>query len=180
MLSTKNASIVTRQPSCTLIAVSQTIRRAGFETGLADCIPSSLPSQRCIVPGWFWIILCTLTVTTVSFVLGSRVWAIYERDRRVLAGLLVGFMACFVPSWTLTFLAGVRGSLDADQLRVWGNVWLYMGGILMQDGLDGLDWRLRKCYRFPFPRATNSIVIGSLIYESTSASILDLTSSVSC
>lgn len=137
-----------------------------FEAIMLFRTPTSWDINQCIVPGWFWIILCTLTVTTVSFVLGSRVWAIYERDRRVLAGLLVGFMACFVPSWTLTFLAGVRGSLDADQLRVWGNVWLYMGGILMQDGLDGLDWRLRKCYRFPFPRATNSIVIGSLIYES--------------
>ncbi|KAG8926576.1 hypothetical protein FRC00_002776 [Tulasnella sp. 408] len=120
----------------------------------------------CIVTNWFWIILCTLTVTTVSFVLGSRVWAIYERDRRVLVALIAGFLACFVPAWTLTFLAGIRGSLDEDEIRVFGNVWYYIGGILMQDGLDGLDWRLRKCYRFHFPKVNNSIIIGSWLYES--------------
>ncbi|KAG9040326.1 hypothetical protein FS837_000779 [Tulasnella sp. UAMH 9824] len=120
----------------------------------------------CIVPNWFWIILCTLTVTTVSFVLGSRVWAIYERDRRVLIALLAGFLACFVPSWTLTFIWGTRGIYDEDEIRVFGSVWYYIGGVVMQDGLDALDWRLRKCYRFHFPKVNNSIIVGSWLYES--------------
>ncbi|KAG8894805.1 hypothetical protein FRC01_012733, partial [Tulasnella sp. 417] len=93
-------------------------------------------------------------------------WAIYERDRKVLIALIAGFLACFVPSWTLTFIAGTSGGLDEQEIRVFGNVWLYIGGILMQDGLDGLDWRLRKCYRFHFPKVNNSILLGSLLYES--------------
>ncbi|KAG8917606.1 hypothetical protein FRC01_002334 [Tulasnella sp. 417] len=120
----------------------------------------------CIIPHWFWIIFCTLTVATASFVLGSRLWAIYERDRKALYAIIAGFLACFVPAWTLTFLDGTRGGFDADELRVFGSVWLYTGGILMQDGLDGLDWRLTKCYRSHFPKMTNSIIIGSLLYES--------------
>lgn len=86
----------------------------------------------------------------------------------MLIALLAGFLVCFVPAWTLTFLAGTRGGLDEDEIRVFGNVWYYIGGVLMQDGLDGLDWRLRKCYRFRFPKVNNSIIIGSWLYESTS------------
>ncbi|KAG9019059.1 hypothetical protein FRB90_006802 [Tulasnella sp. 427] len=119
----------------------------------------------CVITAWFGIILSTLTATTISFILAARLWALYERDRRVLGALILGFLTCFVPGWTLTFKAGAS-SIDAEQLRVIGNVYTYIGGVAMQEGYDALDWRLKKCFHFRFLKVSSSIVIGSLLFES--------------
>ncbi|KAG9018104.1 hypothetical protein FRB90_012255 [Tulasnella sp. 427] len=121
---------------------------------------------RCVIIAWFFIIFCTLTATTASFILAARLYALYERDRRVLGALIVGFLTCFVPGWTLTFKDAGPSLMTAEELRIVGNVYTYIGGVTIQDGHEALDWRLKRCFHFPFPKITNSIVIGSLLFES--------------
>lgn len=122
-------------------------------------------SQSCIRLAWVWLILCTLSAVNVSFVLGMRLWALYERSRRVLVALGVGFLCCFVPAWTLTFKAGT-GSLDSAELRIFGNVYAYIMGVVVQDGPEALNWPLKKCYRFEYPKVSTSIIVASFLYDS--------------
>ncbi|KAG9045381.1 hypothetical protein FS837_006418 [Tulasnella sp. UAMH 9824] len=103
--------------------------------------------------------------TIVSSVLAARLWAVYERDRRVLAALIIGYFVCFAPGWILAFTIGGK-YIDQTQLRVMGNVMTYIGGVSMQSGSDVLDWRFKKCYRFPFSKISWSIIVGALLYES--------------
>lgn len=110
---------------------------------------------------WICVIMCMLTATVVSSVLAARLWALYGQDRRVLAALIMGFLAWFVPGWTLTFSRG-PSSLEPDQLRIIGNVFMYISGVTVQEGYDALDWRLKKCYHLPFSKISSSIFIGSL------------------
>lgn len=114
---------------------------------------------------WVWIILCTLAGTVGSCILAARLWALYEQDRRVLAALIIGFLGCFVPGWTLNFSAG-SSSIDPIQLRIVGNVFTYSSGVAVQEGYDAVNWRLKKCHHFPFSKISISILIGSLLYES--------------
>ncbi|KAG8945223.1 hypothetical protein FRC04_001129 [Tulasnella sp. 424] len=94
-----------------------------------------------------------------------RLWALYERSRRVLIALGVGFLGCFVPAWTLTFKAGT-GSLDSAELRIFGNVYAYIMGVDIQDGPEALNWPLKKCYRFEYPKVSTSIIVASFLYDS--------------
>ncbi|KIO33129.1 hypothetical protein M407DRAFT_17995 [Tulasnella calospora MUT 4182] len=119
----------------------------------------------CMVLGWFFTVQCALAAITISSVLSARLWALYDRDRRVLMVLILGFLACFLPGWVLTFRSGAS-SIDPGDLRIFGNVLTYIGGVTMLEGDDALDWRLKKCYHFRLPKVSCSIVIGSLIYES--------------
>lgn len=121
--------------------------------------------QACIDISWVWLGVSALTGTTVSSVLAARLWAVYERDRRVLAALIIGFFACFAPPWVLGFTIGMK-FIDQTQLRIMTNVMTYVGGVSMQSGPDTLDWRLKKCYRFPFPKISWSVIAGALLYES--------------
>ncbi|KIO17517.1 hypothetical protein M407DRAFT_17993 [Tulasnella calospora MUT 4182] len=114
---------------------------------------------------WIWVILCMLSATVASSVLAARLWALYERDRRVLAALIIGFLACLVPGWTLTFRGG-SNSIDPNEFRVIGNVFTYIGGVTVQEGVDALDWRFKKCYHLSLSKISISILIGSLLYES--------------
>ncbi|KAG8923282.1 hypothetical protein FRC00_006439 [Tulasnella sp. 408] len=120
---------------------------------------------RCTVLGWVFTVQAALAAITISSILAARLWALYERDRRVLIILILGFVACFVPGWILTFRSG-PSSIDPNDLRIFGNVLTYIGGVAMQEGYDALDWRLKKCYHFRLPKVSCSIVIGSLVYES--------------
>lgn len=129
--------------------------------------------HRCIAIGWTWIGLSALTGTIVSSVLATRVWALYERDRRVLAALIIGYFACFGPGWALAFLYGAR-YVDPGQLRILGNVFTYIGGVTVQNGYDALDWRLKRCYKFPFPKISYSILVGALLYESKFCETLEI------
>ncbi|KAG9045382.1 hypothetical protein FS837_006419 [Tulasnella sp. UAMH 9824] len=118
----------------------------------------------CTKLAWVWLILCTLSATNVSFVLGVRLWALYERDRLVLALLGVGFLGCFVPAWTLTFKTATT-SFDPDEFRTLNNVYAYSMGVVIEDGPQALNWPLTKCYRFRHPKISNSIIVASFLYD---------------
>lgn len=164
------------KPECSqrfygLIAIvnSRMLRSEFNLTAITHCRQVSLIQYpmyfSCIKLVWVWMILCTLAATNASLVLGLRLWALYERDRRVLAALIIGFLCCFSPAWTLTFRAG-SGPIDPLEQRMIHNVYAYVGGIAMRDGMGAVNWPLRKCYHFPFPRVATSIVIAAFLYES--------------
>ncbi|KAG9019058.1 hypothetical protein FRB90_006801 [Tulasnella sp. 427] len=119
----------------------------------------------CIVISWIWIALTSLTGTIASSILAARLWALYGRDRRLLAALILGFLACFLPGWILVLGPGMK-TIAPDELRVLGNVLTYIEGVMIQEGPSGLDWRLSKCYRFHFAHVSGSILLGALVYES--------------
>ncbi|KAG8945224.1 hypothetical protein FRC04_001130 [Tulasnella sp. 424] len=112
-----------------------------------------------------FIVEAILSAVNVSFVLGTRLWALYERSRRVLIALGVGFLGCFVPAWTLTYNPGTN-SIDSTELRIFSNVYAYATGVVVQGGPEALNWPLRKCYRFRFPKVSMSILVASFLYES--------------
>ncbi|KAG8912024.1 hypothetical protein FRC01_005344, partial [Tulasnella sp. 417] len=89
----------------------------------------------CLILGWLWVGVSALTGTIVSSILATRLWAIYERDRRVLVALIIGFFVCFAPGWILAFTIGAK-YIDPTQLRIYGNVMTYIGGVSMRDGYD--------------------------------------------
>lgn len=86
---------------------------------------------------WSIIILFTISGAATSFILGSRLWALYERSRWVAAVLFTGFFACLAPGWVLTWGAG----LEPDQLRIFFNVSTYIGSFIEQNGYEEMDWR---------------------------------------
>ncbi|KAG9007074.1 hypothetical protein FRB90_009562 [Tulasnella sp. 427] len=119
----------------------------------------------CIIISWIWIALSTVTGSTASSILAARLWALYGRDRRLLVVLILGFLACFGPGWILVARPGTK-TIAPEELRVFGNVLMYIEGVMIQEGPSGLDWRLSKCYRFHFPHVSGSILVGALVYES--------------
>lgn len=109
--------------------------------------------------------LCTLSATNVSFVLGVRLWALYERSRPALTLLMVGFLGCFVPAWTLTFKTATT-SFYSHELRTFSNVYAYAMGVIIEDGPQALNWPLTKYYRFRYPKISTSIIVASFLFES--------------
>ncbi|KAG8918029.1 hypothetical protein FRC01_002076 [Tulasnella sp. 417] len=73
-------------------------------------------------------------------------------------------MACFVPAWTLTFKSATT-AFESEELRIFGNVYAYMMGVVIEDGPQALNWPLAKCYRFGYPKISTSIIVASFLYD---------------
>ncbi|KAG8891875.1 hypothetical protein FRC01_014477, partial [Tulasnella sp. 417] len=120
----------------------------------------------CIKTGWFFGMSCAVVMTIVSSVLGTRVWAVYERDRRVLAVLVSSFLLIFIPTWIICF----RGFATNDQQKdtdtlIHNFAYLRMVQAMGSKEVDKV-WPLTRCFLPHFPKQYPVVTVASLIYES--------------
>lgn len=116
-------------------------------------------------------------MTVVTSVLATRTWAIYSRSRRILLALISGFVACFLPSFTVFFLSYTSNNsrsgdglteMDNDWLNsvVQVHGWIEAGGEGTGYGGMGADWVLTRCFHPGTARLLGWVILSSLVYES--------------
>lgn len=111
---------------------------------------------------------CAVVMTIVSSVLVTRVWAVYERDRRVLALMLTAFLCIFVPAWILSFRGFAHNSQQRDMDTLMYNyAYLGMAKAMGQREVDKL-WPLTRCFLPHFPKEYPYVIVASLCFESES------------
>ncbi|KAG9019060.1 hypothetical protein FRB90_006803 [Tulasnella sp. 427] len=121
----------------------------------------------CIRTGWFFGMACAVVMTIVSSVLVTRVWAVYERDRRVLAFLITVFIAMFVPTWVVSF-RGFSQKMTEQDTNTLIHIFAYLG-MARAEGPKAVEqaWPLTRCYFSHFPRTYPAVMVTSLVYESS-------------
>lgn len=127
--------------------------------------------HSCLKIGWFFGLTCAVVMTIVSSVLVTRLWAVYERDRRVLALLVSAFLCIFTPAWIICF-RGFAVSLqqrDTDTL-MHNYAYLGMAQAMGQREVDKV-WPLTRCFLPHFPSQYPFVIVASLCFESESLGI---------
>ncbi|KIO17513.1 hypothetical protein M407DRAFT_17989 [Tulasnella calospora MUT 4182] len=116
--------------------------------------------------GWFFGLTCAVVVTIVSSVLVARLWAVYERDRRVLALLVSGFLVIFIPAWIICFRGFALDfqKRDADTM-IHNLAYLSMARAAGQKEVDKV-WPLTRCFLPDFPKEYPAVIVASLVFES--------------
>ncbi|KAG9040327.1 hypothetical protein FS837_000780 [Tulasnella sp. UAMH 9824] len=123
-------------------------------------------SFLCIKTGWFFGLTCALVMTIVSSVLVTRLWAVYERDRRVLAVLISAFLIIFIPSWIICFRGFSVNSQQRDTDTLIHNyAYLGMARAMGQKEVDKV-WILTRCFLPHFPKQYPAVIVASLLFES--------------
>ncbi|KAG8969367.1 hypothetical protein FRC05_001106 [Tulasnella sp. 425] len=107
------------------------------------------------------IILVTSSVSTI------RVWAIYQRNTKVLIFLIISFLACFGPPIVITSSAKLlshdsNSQRDAELLK---SVKTYISLVSSVDPA-AVPWQLERCFVGSLPIKYMSTIIGTLVYES--------------
>ncbi|KAG8897288.1 hypothetical protein FRC00_004569 [Tulasnella sp. 408] len=105
-------------------------------------------------------------MTTVSSVLVTRLWAVYDRDCRVLALLVSAFLIIYIPSWIIYFrgFAVNFQQRDTDTL-IHNSAYLGMAQAMGQKEVDKV-WILTRCFLPHFPKQYPAVIVASLVFES--------------
>lgn len=107
------------------------------------------------------IILVTSSVSTI------RVWAIYQRNTKVLVFLVLAFVACYVPPIAIVSGAKVlkydSGATRDAELSESVNTF-----ISTVSNVDPalVPWQLERCFVPSLPMKYVGVIIGTLVYES--------------
>ncbi|KAG8945220.1 hypothetical protein FRC04_001126 [Tulasnella sp. 424] len=106
-------------------------------------------------------------MTIVSSVLVTRLWAVYDRDRRVLALIVTAFLCIFIPTWIISF-RGFAHNLqqrDLDTL-MYNYAYLGMAKAMGQREVDKV-WPLTRCFLPHYPSQYPFVILASLCFESS-------------
>lgn len=114
-----------------------------------------------------------IIMTVVTSILATRTWAVYERSRRTLIALIVGFCVCFAPTFAVFFdwfkkdpLPGGMSPLDMQWLSSTILVKQAIGEGLVSFGEGQSVWILDTCFRPATYTLLGPILFGSFSFES--------------
>ncbi|KAG8903020.1 hypothetical protein FRC01_009370, partial [Tulasnella sp. 417] len=106
------------------------------------------------------IILVTSSVSTI------RVWAIYQRDTKVLIFLVLAFLACFAPPIAITSSAKLlsNDSHAARDAELSERVNAYVSLVSSVDPAL-VPSQLERCFVASLPTKYLGVIIGTVVYE---------------
>ncbi|KAG9007073.1 hypothetical protein FRB90_009561 [Tulasnella sp. 427] len=108
------------------------------------------------------IILVTSSVSTI------RVWAIYQRNTKVLILLILSFLICFVPPIAIVSSAKLlsHDTMAERDAELSNSVDTYIS--LVSSGDPALvPWQMKRCFVPSLPLKYVGVLIGTMVYESS-------------